>query len=902
VAPAEKPEDASAPTAVEETPNELETDQAPSRKPIGEQVTFHVQDTTMNLVTAPNNTFLRPLSEGGLQYLLAGARASVGVASGRYMFEIKVVEYVNPEEGRGRAPTNSTQLLRVGFSTSKSSLFLGDGPDSICFEADGSLVSGGQPKKGLCKKWLARDTIVSVLLNLDKKNPNYNTVSLFAGGVRLCDPQALPEALKGKTLFPTVTFKNLTIHPNFGPEPIEPLPFRCRMIGAAEKSDVEVVAAPEAPKDGKHEVLFPIGLPDEGTFDWLDLFLAANPRYTELSDRAILTWCQKSGLHRPRGYGHIASKDKPELNFNLQSLDDLSVRHVLHTVAPMQQRDFVVMELRGNLIKEERDGYVTKFPSAFFRRTACVVIGEPTPEFRRHSFALILKDKQEKSDTAFKVQQAEAKRKRLAEKRQKEAEKAKKKAEAKRLKLIEEKKKKLEQAAAKKAAAEKKAKEIAEKMAKGEEVLEEEEEEDKEEEPKPMEVEEDAEEEEHEEPEPPEEEPPRVKLTPEEKAMKFFTSSTPDLTAYALGTSFTKFSLPAKGEGFDDIRFEWNKGTKCDEHLKSWILDKKQTSRVEDISPSAWFQTQWTQWQRVSKEWSNKLNAYKAAVSKKAADKKAKALKKEAVKKAAAIKKEAERKKKEAEKKKKEAEKKDGEAGEDGDKEEDKEEEEEDPEKEEEEEAEEEEVTVDFETIDIFGVENVLDVGGGMPLFVEFTQEDWIMMGLRFELSTLVHAFKRDCNDPDRTGIHIDHLGFYYQKYYKKNLDTRAFGVDSTAALVALVKDTLYVTKQQVVETALPDEMETHGVFVQLAEEARRYRNVLVDSGEESAKLQLQVRNLSGGAGGGGGGGNRQQGQNQWSQNQGKGGGKWSGGKGGGNWGGGGGRSHPYYQSWRGGR
>lgn len=42
-----------------------------------------------------------------------------------------------------------------------------------------------------------------------------------------------------------------------------PLPFSCRMAGAAAQADTETLPSPE-PKDGKYEVLFPVGYPDEG--------------------------------------------------------------------------------------------------------------------------------------------------------------------------------------------------------------------------------------------------------------------------------------------------------------------------------------------------------------------------------------------------------------------------------------------------------------------------------------------------------------------------------------------------------------------------------------------------------------------------------------------------------------
>eukprot|EP00913_Durusdinium_trenchii_P021131 g19855.t1 len=62
------------------------------------------------------------------------------------------------------------------------------------------------------------------------------------------------------------------------------------------------------------QVIFPVALPDEGGFDWLDQFLESNPSFTEVSDRALLKWCERSGIHRPKGYGASArsSNDKPE--------------------------------------------------------------------------------------------------------------------------------------------------------------------------------------------------------------------------------------------------------------------------------------------------------------------------------------------------------------------------------------------------------------------------------------------------------------------------------------------------------------------------------------------------------------------------------------------------------------
>merc|ERR1740121_1521107 len=147
---------------------------------------------------------------------------------------------------------------------------------------------------------------------------------------------------------------------------------------------------------------------------------------------------------------------------------------------------------------------------------------------------------------------------------------------------------------------------------------------------------------------------------------------------------------------------------------------------------------------------------------------------------------------------------------------------------------------IDFDKLDVFGVEDILDVGAGEPLFMQFGFEDWTMMSLRFEIHLLTHSFKRDVNDPDRIGIHADHLAFYYNKYFKKQLSTKFYGVDTVKELLELIRDTVVVNrKNQVVEPQLPDDMESLGIFVMLAEEARRDRNRRIDLGDESAKLKL---------------------------------------------------------------
>uniref|UniRef100_A0A7S1RDC4 B30.2/SPRY domain-containing protein n=1 Tax=Alexandrium catenella TaxID=2925 RepID=A0A7S1RDC4_ALECA len=626
-----------------EPPKELEED-APVEKAklrIKEDVKFHVPDTTMNVMQSTTGNLLMTLGEGGIQHFFAGARANVGVKSGRYMFEVKIVEYMNPvEDPNSRGAPRPKNLVRVGFSTAGSSLIMGESSEGcVCFDSEGAFVQ--HKKRAPVAGRFVRDEIVAVLLNLDEKSPNCNTVSLFKDGVRVSQPQPLPENLKGQALYPTVSFKQMTIHVNLGKEPLAPLPFTCRMIKDASVKDAEV-SPYTAPKDGKHEVVFPVGLPDEGAFDWLDMFHEKTPGYTELSDRMVLDWAEKSGIWRQKGYKAKTSNDKPETGFNIRELDDGSVRRVLHTMAPLQARNFVVMELKGNLTKTERSETAGHFPSSSFKKTAQVIVGEPTADFKKKTHEQVLKQKQEQSDAEFRAKKAEAKRKKIIAQKQKKLEKEKRRAE----KLA----KKKQEALRKKIEEDKRKKEQAE-----------------------------------------------------------------------------------KGEA--------NK-------------DEEEAKKEED-----------------------------------------------------------------AKEKEKEEEDKSSE--------------------EEEEEKEEEEETVDFENVDVFGINDILNIGANTPLFKDFQFEDWTMMSLRFELHLLAHAFRHDVEDTERAGIHLDHLAFYYNKYYKKALSTKYYGLETFKELVDLVTDSVYVTKKQVIESQLDAEMECLQIFAKLTEEARRYRQLRLALGEESARLKL---------------------------------------------------------------
>merc|ERR1719362_2818843 len=463
------------------------------------------------------------------------------------------------------------QLVRVGVSAAGSSLFLSDGPNDIGFDSEGYLVQD-KTKKRVSQKF-SRGQVIAVLVNLDAASPNANTISLFRDGERVSAPQPIPEHLRGKPLFPHITYKNVTLQVNFGPAALKRLPFETRLLGGAATEDVEVAAAPEL-KDGKPEIVFPVALPDKGFFDWVDAFVEKNPSYVELSDRKINEWASKSGLWRPKSTGPSCN-DAPGVKFGIPFMDDSSVRRVLDAIAPAQRRNYIVPELKANLVSGERSEALNKFSALEFKRTAKVIMGEPDEDFKQKIQALMLAEKQ----TA-----AEAKKKAAAQ-------------EQERKRLLLEKKKKAEEA--------RKLKEIAQAKKLGKEVEEE-----------PVEKEEtnkgDEEMKADAEPEAP------VELTDDEKKMWHRKLDVPDVLDRTLSKTYASFSLPSKEEGFDEISYAWQPEAAVSELFRKWILERKLMQPAEELQPGDWFKEEWTKWQKTLQSWRKVQTEWKDPVKKKA--------------------------------------------------------------------------------------------------------------------------------------------------------------------------------------------------------------------------------------------------------------------------------------------
>merc|ERR1712129_138646 len=103
------------------------------------------------------------------------------------------------------------------------------------------------------------------------------------------------------------------------------------------------------------------------------------------------------------------TNDKPEMGLGLKHLDDGSVLHFLQSIAPTQQRDYVVMEVKANLLGDDRKETLSTWSSTGFKKVVSVMCGNPPAAFVKRSQEVILKQKQAAADEEFRKKKEEKK-------------------------------------------------------------------------------------------------------------------------------------------------------------------------------------------------------------------------------------------------------------------------------------------------------------------------------------------------------------------------------------------------------------------------------------------------------------------------------------------------------------
>merc|ERR1711990_1248009 len=104
----------------------------------------------------------------------------------------------------------------------------------------------------------------------------------------------------------------------------------------------------------------------------------------------------KSGIHRPRGYDKQNCNDRPGMEFGIPEIDGHFCKRFIRDMAPIVQRNYAIMEVRNNLLENERKKFLDHFDNSRFKRVAVVAIGEPPAEFKQETRDRIFKAKRDK--------------------------------------------------------------------------------------------------------------------------------------------------------------------------------------------------------------------------------------------------------------------------------------------------------------------------------------------------------------------------------------------------------------------------------------------------------------------------------------------------------------------------
>jgi len=261
---------------VENEPNEEES----SAKRFTDKLELSTEDATLNAIVTCGSV-INALNVGQ-SFLLAGARANIGIKSGRYM-----VEYCLMVMGQ----THSD--LKIGFSLPNSTHFLGEKNTigfQISFNKCSSFVEGETKEMKRCPKGIRQGDILAVYLNRTADTGNTNTISLFINGVRHGDSVEIPDSFKEQIMVPHCNVKQASLELNLSKTARKEYPFVPRVFGDALESDVTAIKMniPE-----KTEIIVPVG---NVTKEWIEKFMESkvDEQFTDLSSIGYKEWMSKS--------------------------------------------------------------------------------------------------------------------------------------------------------------------------------------------------------------------------------------------------------------------------------------------------------------------------------------------------------------------------------------------------------------------------------------------------------------------------------------------------------------------------------------------------------------------------------------------------------------------------------
>lgn len=238
------------------------------------------------------------LHEEGFAYCWSGARATVGVAAGKYCFGCRIIS--EQEVQMEDTPAGQRHLCRIGVSRPGDPAgSLGETAGSGGFGGTGKFSTAGR-FSDYGEKFGAGDTVVCAV---DLENPSSASVGFSLNGRWLGTAWRFDAGeLQGSALFPHVLLKNVAVEMQFSVEDGLVLEQGFKPWSSAVE-DGNAVAGPSFLPAGNCEVVMMVGLPAAGKSTWAEKWAADHPekRYLLLGTNLALDQMKvpPSSLHFP---------------------------------------------------------------------------------------------------------------------------------------------------------------------------------------------------------------------------------------------------------------------------------------------------------------------------------------------------------------------------------------------------------------------------------------------------------------------------------------------------------------------------------------------------------------------------------------------------------------------------
>ncbi|KAL5969877.1 Heterogeneou nuclear ribonucleoprotein U-like protein 1 [Taenia solium] len=270
-----------------------------------EDVFLDMYNSDISLIISQDGFSAKPLTDEGFSLMWAGARTNYGIKDGKCFFEVKVGKEL-PVDSMESLVGGATHVLRVGWSTDKSGLALGEEANTYGYGGMAKKSTDGKFENYGCE-FREGDVVGAFLETTDSEA----VMSFSVNGANQGECFRISKSsLDGDfTLFPHVYVKNVEFAVNFGQGnqdawfPPSDDPDSWNLVNQVPLGDRVRAGLPPSSK-AECEVIMMVGLPGSGKTVYANNLCKVKPekQYNILGTNLILDKMKVTGLARKRNY------------------------------------------------------------------------------------------------------------------------------------------------------------------------------------------------------------------------------------------------------------------------------------------------------------------------------------------------------------------------------------------------------------------------------------------------------------------------------------------------------------------------------------------------------------------------------------------------------------------------